>query len=91
MTYYSQKELERLGFKSLGTDVKISKKASIFDYEKIEIGNHTRIDDFCVISGQIVLGDYNHITPMCLVAGGEPGIFYSDFCTLAYGVKVFSQ
>ncbi len=28
---------------------------------------------------------------MCLVAGGVPGIYFSDFCTLAYGVKVFSQ
>lgn len=28
---------------------------------------------------------------MCLVAGGEPGIIMSDFVTLAYGVKVFSQ
>ncbi|MCY1456182.1 dTDP-4-amino-4,6-dideoxy-D-glucose acyltransferase [compost metagenome] len=28
---------------------------------------------------------------MCLIAGGEPGVFLSDFCTLAYGVKVFSQ
>lgn len=91
MNYYSEEELNELGFRSLGKDVKISKKASIFDTEKIEVGDHTRIDDFCIISGQIIFGNYNHITPMCLVAGGEPGIFFSDFCTLAYGVKIFSQ
>ena len=28
---------------------------------------------------------------MLFRSGGEPGIFFSDFCTLAYGVKVFSQ
>ena len=28
---------------------------------------------------------------MCLVAGGSPGITISDFSTLSYGVKIFSQ
>jgi acetyltransferase-like isoleucine patch superfamily enzyme len=28
---------------------------------------------------------------MCLIAGGKPGIQLHDFCTLAYGVKIFSQ
>jgi acetyltransferase-like isoleucine patch superfamily enzyme len=28
---------------------------------------------------------------MCLIAGGDPGITINDFCTLAYGVKIFSQ
>ena len=28
---------------------------------------------------------------MCLIAGGKPGIDMADFCTLAYGVKIFSQ
>lgn len=28
---------------------------------------------------------------MCLIAGGKPGVEISDFCTLAYGVKIFSQ
>jgi acetyltransferase-like isoleucine patch superfamily enzyme len=57
----------------------------------MELGDFTRIDDFCVISGRVIFGKYNHITPMCLVAGGEPGIEFADFCTLAYGVKIFAQ
>jgi acetyltransferase-like isoleucine patch superfamily enzyme len=44
-----------------------------------------------VISGKVVIGNYCHITPMCLVAGGIPGIKFADFSTLAYGVKVFAQ
>jgi acetyltransferase-like isoleucine patch superfamily enzyme len=43
------------------------------------------------MSGNVVVGNYCHITPMCLVAGGVPGIIFSDFCTLAYGVKIFAQ
>lgn len=80
-----------MGFKALGRNVKISDKASIYNPENIEIGDFSRIDDFCVMSGKISIGKYCHITPMCLVAGGSPGVTLSDFCTLAYGVKIFAQ
>lgn len=91
MSYLTDAELQGMGFKKLGKGVKISDKASIYDAAKIEIGDYSRIDDFCVVSGKVVFGKFNHITPMCLVAGGQPGIVFGDFCTLAYGVKVFSQ
>ena len=91
MSYLSQEQIEAMGFNRIGKNVKISSKASIYDAAKIEIGDHSRIDDFCLISGKVMIGAYNHITPMCLIAGGKPGVFFSDFCTLAYGVKIFSQ
>ena len=91
MAYLSENDLKSLNFKKLGRNVKISDKASIYDAERIEIGDNSRIDDFCVISGNVKIGCYCHITTMCLIAGGEPGIQLSDFCTLAYGVKVFAQ
>lgn len=91
MAYLSQAALETLGFKSLGKNVKISDKAAIYNPESIEIGDHSRIDDFCIISGRVVIGRYCHITPMCLIAGGEPGIYLDDYATCAYGVKIFSQ
>jgi acetyltransferase-like isoleucine patch superfamily enzyme len=91
MAYLTESQLLKMGFKKLGTNVKISDKASIYNPELIEIGDNSRIDDFCVLSGRLVLGAYCHLTPMCLVAGGKPGVFLSDFCTLAYGVKIFSQ
>lgn len=91
MAYYMQEELEKFGFKYLGKNVKISTKASVYDCEKIEINDNSRIDDFCVISGKIKIGRFVHITPQCLVAGGEKGVVFEDFTTLAYGVKVFTQ
>lgn len=91
MAYLTEVQLKKIGFKKLGRKVKISDKASIYDADQIEIGDYSRVDDFCILSGKITLGKYNHITPMCLVAGGTPGITFEDFCTLAYGVKVFSQ
>ena len=91
MAYYKQEQLDELGFKYIGKNVKISDKASIYNFDQIEIGDNSRIDDFCVISGKIKIGRNVHITPMCLVAGGEKGIVFEDFTTIAYGVKVFTQ
>jgi acetyltransferase-like isoleucine patch superfamily enzyme len=91
MAYLTRTELESMDFCYLGNDVKISDKASIYEADKMSLGDHCRIDDFCVISGRITIGRFCHVTPMCLLAGGEPGIQIADFCTFAYGVKVFAQ
>lgn len=91
MSYMTGKEMQSLGFKSLGCNVKISSKASIYNCDQIEVGDNSRIDDFCVLSGAIKIGHHVHLTPMCLVAGGEKGIVIDDFVTIAYGVKVFTQ
>lgn len=91
MAYYGKDDLVKLGFKSIGKNVKISDKASIYNCDEIEIGDNSRIDDFCVLSGKIKIGRNVHITPTCLVAGGEKGITFEDFTTIAYGVQVFTQ
>ena len=91
MAYYSLEQLECLGFKALGQNVKVSDKASLYNLESIEIGDNSRIDDFCVISGKVKIGCNVHVAPFCLVAGGEQGIVMEDFSGLAYGVQVFSQ
>ena len=91
MAYLTKNQLVGMGFRSLGKSVKISDKASIYNCDQIEIGDHSRIDDFCVISGSIKIGRNVHITPQCLVAGGELGVVIESFCALAYGVKVFTQ
>jgi len=91
MAYYTQEELNKLGFKYIGKNIKVSDKASIYNCDQIEIGDNSRIDDFCVISGKITIGKNVHITPTCLVAGGLEGIVFEDFTTIAYGVQVFTQ
>lgn len=91
MAYYAQHELESMGFKTLGKNVRISTKASIYNCDQIEIGDNSRIDDFCVISGKVKIARFVHIAPFCLVAGGEKGIEFCDFSGLAYAVQVFTQ
>ena len=91
MAYLSKAELKDLGFLYLGSNVKISDKASIYNCEHISIGNNTRIDDFCVLSGKITLGINIHLAPFVLLAGGDEGITMDDYSGCAYHVQIFSQ
>jgi acetyltransferase-like isoleucine patch superfamily enzyme len=91
MAYLTENELKELGLKKIGSNVKISSKASIYNPELIEIGDNSRIDDFCILSGKIKIGRNVHVTPFCLLAGGDEGIILEDFTTLAYGVIVFTR
>lgn len=91
MGFLQQKDMEALGFKRLGREVRISDKASIHDADRIEIGDRVRIDDFCVVSGRVVIGRNVHLAVFCNLAGGTEGIELDEFCGLAYGCHVFSQ
>ncbi len=91
MAYLTDNQLKEMGFKSLGKNVRISDRASIYNADQIEIGDYSRIDDFCVVSGKVKIGRNVHVAPYCLVAGGEEGITLGDFSGLAYQVQVFTQ
>lgn len=91
MAYLTENELKGRGFRNLGTNVRISEDARIYNPELITIGDNTRIDDFCIISGLVNFGRNVHIAPQCLVAGGEKGITFSNFSGLAYQCQVFAQ
>lgn len=91
MSYFDNTTLQSMGFKHIGKNVLISVKASIYNPERISIGDNARVDDFCVLSGNISIGRNVHIAAQCLIAGGQPGILLDDYSGLAYGVKVFAQ
>ena len=93
MSYYSEDELPRLGFSHLGRDVKLSRRASVYGASRIAVGDHSRIDDFCVLSageGGIHIGQYVHIAAMCTLIG-KGRISISDLSTLSGRVSVYSS
>ncbi len=89
-SFYTIEELRELGLKSFGTNVLISRKTSIYGGEAISIGNNVRIDDFCILSGRIEVGDYVHIAAYTALYGGKEGIFISDFANLSSRISVYS-
>jgi len=91
--FYSREELEKIGFKSIGENVLISDKTSIYNPQNIEIGSNVRIDDFCVISAGnkgIIIGNNVHIAVFCsLIGQGE--IILKNFSGLSSRVSIYSS
>ncbi|MBN1226790.1 MAG: acyltransferase [Deltaproteobacteria bacterium] len=88
-SYYSKTEIANLGIKKCGRNVKISKKVSFYCAEKISIGNNVRIDDFCILSGDISIGSYVHIAAYCGLFARH-GIVMKDFSALSSRVSIYS-
>lgn len=89
-SFYSFCELKKLGFKNVGYNVLISRKVSIYNSEEIQIGNNVRIDDFCILSGKITIGNYIHIAAYSALYGGKKGINIQDFANISSKVSIYS-
>lgn len=90
-TYYGREELEAMGFRQLGREVRISRTARLYSPASIAIGDYSMVDDFCVLMGNIDIGRNVHIAHGCRVMAGRDGIRMQDFSGLAFGVTVFAQ
>lgn len=93
MAFYTQAELEELGFKYLGENVQVSKLASIYNASNIDIGDNSRIDDFCVLSageGGISIGRHVHIAVYTSLMGAGK-ITMEDYTGLSSKCAVYSS
>lgn len=88
-SFLSADELKNIGFKSYGTNVLISRKASIYGASNISIGNNVRIDDFCILSGKIKIGSNIHISAYVALYGTE-GIELMDFTGISPRSTIYS-
>lgn len=92
MGFYTREELEKIGFKSLGENVLISDKVSIYSPKNISIGNNVRIDDFCVLSagdGYINIGNYIHIAIFTAIFGAG-GVEIENFSGISSRSIIYS-
>lgn len=90
--FYTEKELSNLGFKSIGENVLISNKSSIYNAKNISIGNNVRIDDFVILSpsSELIIGDYVHIACYASIIG-KGKITISDFVGVSGRVSIYSS
>jgi galactoside O-acetyltransferase len=91
MAYLSDNEIKNLKFARVGINVLISSKSSIYNPELIEIGDNSRIDDFCSISGKVTIGKNVHISSYAMVLGGTAGVIIEDLSAVSFGCKIFSS
>lgn len=87
-SFLTQEEVKKLKLLSVGNDVKISRYAHFYG-EKIKIGNNVRIDDFCILSGNITIGSFVHISAYTVLYGSF-GIEIADFAGLSARCTVYS-
>lgn len=93
MSFYTADEIQSLGFARVGSEVRISRRAAIYNPGKIWIGGNVRIDDFCVLSagdGGIEIGDFVHVAVYCSLIGAGR-ITLKDFSGLSSRVSVYSS
>jgi dTDP-4-amino-4,6-dideoxy-D-glucose acyltransferase len=93
MSFFSDAELFNIGFASLGENVKISRKASIYGAAQISIGSNVRVDDFCILSagaGGVRIGSYIHIAAYSSLIG-RGCIDLGDYCNISARVSIYSN
>ena len=90
-SFYSQSELMELGLKKIGKGVKLSRRAIIYNPEKIEIGDGSRVDDLCILSGNIIIGKYVHIAVCSRISGSSAGVIIKDFAGVSYNSTIIAN
>lgn len=87
--FYTEEELKFLELKKYGKNTLISRKCSIYNPNSISIGDNVRIDDFCILSGNINICNYVHISAYCALYGSM-GIEIEDFCGISSRTTIYS-
>ena len=88
-SFYTNEELSNLGLKKFGDRVFISRYARFYYPETITIGNNVRIDDFCILSGNIILGSNIHISAYVALYGTK-GILLENYTGISPRCSLFS-
>lgn len=90
-SFYTEKELSQIGLKSYGKNVLLSRKASIYGAENVEIGDNVRIDDFSLISGKVSIGNWAHIAAYSALYAGSYRIILKDFVTISSRNAIYAE
>lgn len=93
MGYLNKEQLDSIGFGSIGENVLISDKCSIYNPSKIFLKSNIRIDDFSIVSAGekgIAIGNYVHISCYVSLIGQEL-IKIGDYSGLSARVSIYSS
>lgn len=93
MAWLTEAQIAQMGFAAVGSEVRLSDRASYYNCGQIALGSHVRIDDFCVLSaglGGISLGNYIHLAVFSSLIGAGK-ITLADFCNISSRVAIYSS
>jgi acetyltransferase-like isoleucine patch superfamily enzyme len=89
---YSDEELAGLGLGTVGRNVRLDRSAIILNPAGIRIGDHVRIDAFCLISAfgaGVSIGSHVHIAAGVYIFGGG-GVTIDDFAGVSARSIIYS-
>jgi galactoside O-acetyltransferase len=94
MNYFlSPEEIRQLGLASVGTNVTIDRAARLIHPQRMHLGDHVRIDAFCILSAGpdgIRLGNHVHIGAGAYIFGGGGAVVMEDFSGLSGRVSIYT-
>jgi len=91
VAFLTEDQISEQGFGFVGRGVRISALASFDKPELMSIGDFSRIDDFCALSGNIKIGRNVHIAVMNSLLASVERIELCDFSGLAFGCRLFTS
>ncbi len=88
-SFLTVSELAELGLRECGNHVLISRYARIYNPQGITVGDNVRIDDFCILSGNIEIGSNIHISAYVAIYG-KMGVVLEDYTGISPRSMIFS-
>jgi galactoside O-acetyltransferase len=88
--FYTDEELQKIGFKHIGENCLISRKASFYLQGEMTIGNNVRIDDYCILLGNITIGSYIHICAYTGLHASSGSITIEDFSNISSRAAIYA-
>ena len=89
-SFLSENEISKIGFRSYGVNLKISRHACFYGASEMIIGDNVRIDDFCILSGHIEMGNFIHISAYSAIYGGDKGVYICDFASISSRTSIYA-
>ncbi len=82
-------ELRDAGFTSVGESSRVSRKSSLYGISGT-IGSHVRVDDFCILKGNITLHDYVHLAAFCMISGAHAPVTIGRHVGISTRLSLFT-
>ncbi len=91
MAFLDEATVRAMGFAELGRNVRISAHARLYRTQAMRLGDEVRVDDFCLLAGNITLGRHVHLAAYSNVQGNRAGVVMEDFSGLAFGCHLIAS
>ncbi len=87
--FYSTDELRLMGAKHVGNNCQISRLVTFYEFRG-SFGDSVRIDDWCVIKGDVSFLDYVHISSFSVVSGVRAPVVIRQFVGIGSHLNILA-